>query len=64
MRLYAGTSLDFISDSVHNRIAEKLKAGFFANYRREASPGEVGSRGIPCVPCLKCSTRVASMITE
>ena len=43
MRLYAGSSTDFISDSVHNRIAEKLKVGFFANYRREASPGEVGS---------------------
>jgi hypothetical protein len=43
MRLYAGSSKDFIDDSVHNRIADKLKAAYFASYRREASRGEMGS---------------------
>jgi hypothetical protein len=43
MRLYAGSSKDFIDDSVHNRIADKLKSAYFASYRREASRGEIGS---------------------
>ena len=43
MRLYSGTSVDFISDTVHNRIADKLKDAYFISYRREAAPSEVNS---------------------
>lgn len=43
MRLYSGTSIDFIDDSVHNRIADKLKGAYFFTYRREASPSEINS---------------------
>src|SRR5207248_2652288 len=43
MRLYSGTSTDFIDDSVHNRIADKLRDAYFITYRREASPGEVNA---------------------
>lgn len=43
MRLYAGSSEEFISDSVHNRIADKMKTAFFGEYRYEPSPGEVSS---------------------
>ena len=41
MRLYAGSSEEFISDNVHNRIADKLRTAYFASYRREASRSEV-----------------------
>jgi hypothetical protein len=43
MRLYAGSSEEFIADSVHNRIADKLKAAFFGEFRYKPSPGEVSS---------------------
>ncbi len=43
MRLYAGSSEEFIADSVHNRIADKLKTAFFADFRHEPSAGEVNS---------------------
>lgn len=43
MRLYAGMSKDFLSDSVHNRIADKLKDAFIAYYRHQPSPAEVRS---------------------
>ena len=43
MRLYAGVSTDFIRDSVHNRIAEKLKDAFFRQFRYHPPPSEVGS---------------------
>ena len=43
MRLYAGSSEEFIADSVQNRIAEKLRTAFFSSYRWEPSPGEVNS---------------------
>ena len=43
MRLYAGSSDEFIADSVHNRIADKLATAYFSTYRREASPSEVSS---------------------
>lgn len=43
MRLYSGSSLDFIDDSVHNRIADKLRDAYFVTCRREASPSEVNS---------------------
>src|SRR6267378_7824953 len=43
MRLYSGSSTDFVSDSVHNRIAEKLRDAFFHYYRYHPSPAEVNS---------------------
>jgi len=43
MRLYAGTSKQFIEDSVQNQIAEKLRQAFFLYYRFNPSPGEVNS---------------------
>jgi uncharacterized protein len=43
MRLYSGSSSDFIDDSVHNRIADKLRSAYFVTYRREASPSEINS---------------------
>jgi SOS-response transcriptional repressor LexA len=43
MRLYSGTSKQFIQDSVHNQIAEKLKLAFFNYFRFNPSPGEVNS---------------------
>ena len=43
MQLYSGLSPDFIRDSVHNRIAEKLKDAFFRQFRFNPSPSEVSS---------------------
>lgn len=43
MRLYAGTSEQFIHDTIQNQIAEKLKAAFFDYYRYNPSPAEVNS---------------------
>ncbi len=43
MRLYSGLSTDFIRDSVHNQIAEKLKDAFFRQYRHHPAPSEVGA---------------------
>ena len=43
MRLYSGSSTDFIQDSVHNRIADKLKTAFFEYYRYNPGPAEVQS---------------------
>src|SRR5216117_3212192 len=43
MRLYSGSSTDFIRDSVHNRIAEKLKDAFFRQYRYPSPPSELNS---------------------
>jgi DUF2075 family protein len=43
MRLYSGSSIDFIDDTVHNRIADKLRDAYFVSYRREASPSEINS---------------------
>jgi uncharacterized protein len=43
MRLYSGTTTDFISDSVHNRIADKLAQAHFASFRFRPSPAEVNS---------------------
>ncbi len=43
MRLYSGLSTDFISDSVHNRIAAKLKDAFVREFRYAPSPSEVNS---------------------
>jgi hypothetical protein len=43
MRLYAGSSNHFVSDTTHNQIAAKLSTAFFQHYRRKPSPSEVQS---------------------
>ena len=43
MRLYSGTVSEFVEDSAHNRIAEKLKGAFVTCFRFEPSPSEVSS---------------------
>ena len=43
MRLYSGTSKEFIEDTVQNRIAEKLKESFQLYFRYEPSRQEVAS---------------------
>ena len=43
MRLYAGTSKQFIEDTIQNQIAEKLRLAFFSYYRFNPSPGEINS---------------------
>jgi DUF2075 family protein len=43
MRLYIGSTRQFISDTAHNQIADKLKAAFFNYYRFAPSPGEIKS---------------------
>jgi SOS-response transcriptional repressor LexA len=43
MRLYAGSTKQFVDDTVHNQIAEKLKTAFSAQYRHLPSPSEVTS---------------------
>jgi len=43
MRLYAGTSQQFLEDTVQNQIAEKLKAAFFYHFRYKPSPNEIHS---------------------
>ena len=40
MRLYSGTIQNLIDDSVHNRIADKLRDAFFASFRYQPSPSE------------------------
>jgi len=43
MRLYAGTSNQFITDTIQNQIADKLKNAFFSYYRYNPSAGEISS---------------------
>ena len=43
MRLYAGTSKQFIDDTIQNQIAEKLKLAFFNYFRYNPSPAEIVS---------------------
>jgi len=43
MRLYAGSSKQFIQDTVRNQISGKLKHAFFREYRYDPSPGEIRS---------------------
>lgn len=43
MRLYAGTSEQFIRDTVQNQIAEKLRQAFFSYFRYYPSENEVRS---------------------
>jgi uncharacterized protein len=56
VRLYAGSSEDFIADTVHNRIADKLSKAYFDAYRREASRSEVNS--------WRNSLRAVSMVMQ
>lgn len=43
MRLYSGSSKQFIDDTVKNQIAEKLKLAFFNYFRFYPSPAEINS---------------------
>ena len=43
MRLFAGTSRQFIEDAVQNQIAERLKLAFFNYFRYYPSPSEINS---------------------
>jgi uncharacterized protein len=43
MRLYQGSSLEFIQDNAHNSIVSKLKDSFFKYFRQEPQPNEVQS---------------------
>jgi hypothetical protein len=43
MRLYAGSSQQFVMDTIQNQIAGKLRNAFFNYYRFNPSPGEVMS---------------------
>jgi hypothetical protein len=43
MQLYSGTTVQFVEDTIQNRIAEKLQESFFAHFRFRPSPGEVNS---------------------
>jgi DUF2075 family protein len=43
MRLYSGTSEQFIQDTIQNQIAEKLRLSFFNYFRFNPSPGEINS---------------------
>ncbi len=43
MRLYAGSSEQFLQDTIQNQIAEKLKTAFFYHLRYQPSPNEVNS---------------------
>jgi DUF2075 family protein len=43
MRLYIGSTRQFITDVAHNQVADKLKSAFFNYYRYAPSPGEIRS---------------------
>lgn len=43
MRLYSGSSGQFIQDTIQNQIAEKLKSAFFNYFRYYPSPAEINS---------------------
>ncbi len=43
MRLFSGSTAEFINDAVHNQISGKLKNAFFQYYRFNPSSGEVNS---------------------
>lgn len=43
MRLYSGSSRQFVDDTAHNQIAEKLKNAFFDYFRYNPSPAEINS---------------------
>lgn len=56
MRLYSGSSKQFIEDTYQNQIAEKLKRSFFEQYGYNPSPGEITS--------WRNSLRSASMVFQ
>ncbi|MBC5992429.1 DUF2075 domain-containing protein [Pontibacter cellulosilyticus] len=41
MRLYQGSSLEFIRDNAHNSIVSKLEENFFKYYRQKPQPNEI-----------------------
>ncbi len=43
MRLYSGSTQQFITDTLQNQIAEKLRLAFFDQFRYNPSPSEVNS---------------------
>ena len=43
MQLYSGTTVQFVEDTVQNRIAEKLQEAFFAHFRYRPPVSEVNS---------------------
>jgi hypothetical protein len=43
MRLYAGTSKQFVHDSIQNQIADKLRDSFQSYFRYQPPPSEVQS---------------------
>lgn len=43
MRLYSGSSRQFVDDTTRNQIADKLKSAFFDYYRFNPSPNEINS---------------------
>lgn len=43
MRLYAGTTQQFVQDNTRNQIAEKLRSSFFDAFRYNPSPAEVNA---------------------
>jgi hypothetical protein len=43
MQLYSGTTVQFVEDTVQNRIAEKLQEAFFAHFRYRPPVSEVSS---------------------
>ena len=43
MRLYSGTSQQFVKDTIQNQIADKLKSAFFNYFRYNPSPAEINS---------------------
>lgn len=40
MRLYAGSSSQFVTDTIHSQIADKLSNAFMENFRYQPSPAE------------------------
>ena len=43
MRLFAGTSQQFLQDTIQNQIAKKLRLAFFNYFRYYPSPSEINS---------------------
>jgi uncharacterized protein len=43
VRLYSGSSAEFVQDSVCNRVSDKLREAFEYSYRRSPGPAEVGA---------------------
>ena len=43
MRLYAGTTRDFVADATRNNIARRLESAFVEHFRHRPSPAEVRS---------------------